>query len=1335
MSKSRPSPRQPPQPVASPDPVVPATHHSEHGFPTVYGDSAQAAEKPAVPAGAGSQLGPYQLCEKLGQGGMGAVYRAIHAHLDKVVAIKILPPHVIHNPREVERFKREMKAVGKVSHPHVVQAFDAGEVGGVHYLAMEYVEGTDLHKLVATRGTLSVQNSCKVIRQAAQGLAAAHQQGLVHRDVKPSNLLLAKKSGQVKLLDLGLARLNYDRPVADMTAPGQCLGTPDYMAPEQWNDAHRVLPSTDLYALGCTLFFLICGRPPYDSSQFKTLGSKMAAHLNAPIPSLRAARPEVSEGLERIYLRLVAKQPADRFATAQELVEALLPYTKDTVPAISAPPKRRLRLALTLLALAAASIVGLLTMSRSEPRADITDPQRATAGSTAAADPGLPVKPPVEPRTTPKLLKAVADQEIDEGKTLRVELLGTTSSDADDYQFSLTGSAPAGATIDERKGILLWKPTEEQGPGQYKFAVLVDRAGASEAQRLVFSVDVRETNQAPRFRPISDQTVMLGGKLNVALAAQDSDRPANQLQYALLAGPPAAKVDAHSGQVTWSPDLQARFGAPQEFRVRVTDDGIPAQSSTITFRVTPLEPADSLGGPHPVNAPAELVACLKDAAVESRPIDVQCSRLSPDLRQFAFTSGSGLQVWDRKYGRCARSIALPEPASTIRFSADNSHYAVLTDSGQLITWNDHVAKAVRESPNIRLVEFRPQGATLLIVPKAGPIELWDAKQDRRTFLTLGDVAPKNVASCEFAADGERLLLRIRERSEAPPRQTAESVVLFNVGDGSRLKTIACDCELLAFGPQGRLLALINERIAGRSPSRTNFISLIDAKSGQRLAEIEVSKKITGLAFSPQENLLAIGNHDLIDIWDVSAPAAPRRQRRFEIHMGTDGSLQFTRDARMIIADGVKYSDRRTLRVWNATTGRELLKQFSPPNAGRSLLSPDGAVLVAYVGGSENKIAAYRTADWQLIEETSQPRLPERIEFAADSRSYFVATADGHLREVDLHGKPARDVVDPAAVSPKFVQNTTPEAVLVTSADRKVVSWDLKSRTSSRLGILEGPITTSAEGLVFAINGFAQTMICPAGVPARPPKKSVRWVEAAWKSDKTACLLRSSEGQLVAWDASTGRAQTLPVENNSGDELPMLSFDGGLISLTSAGRVRVMAPSGAPVTELIDECALKMAQLSPNGQFVATVDEKSNLRIWTVKTANASPPTACRTPQIELTFSPDSKFLSIAGLATRLYVTATGEAWDKTATSFLAAAFSGRRLATATRDNQINIWDLESGRELAKWQLPTEPAQTASISFSPTGRYLFSARTDGAVCVFRLPTREADATEKAIGVQP
>lgn len=275
----------------------------------------------------GGQLGPYLLLEKLGEGGMGAVFKARHTKLDRLVALKVLRPQLLSRPDSLSRFEREMKAVGKVHHPNVVQALDAGDFGGVHYLSMEYVEGQDLQALMKDKGPMSVINACEVIRQAAVGLAVAHKLGLVHRDIKPSNLFVVKQTGQVKILDMGLALLSLEEASAALTSTGQCFGTPDYMAPEQWEDAHTCDARADLYSLGCTLYFLLAGRPPYSSDTHRSAANKMKGHMIDPAPDLRKVRQDVPDGVMAIYDQLMAKSPDNRFSTAEELADAIAAFS------------------------------------------------------------------------------------------------------------------------------------------------------------------------------------------------------------------------------------------------------------------------------------------------------------------------------------------------------------------------------------------------------------------------------------------------------------------------------------------------------------------------------------------------------------------------------------------------------------------------------------------------------------------------------------------------------------------------------------------------------------------------------------------------------------------------------------------------------------------------------------------------------------------------------------------------------------------------------------------------------------------------------------------------
>jgi serine/threonine protein kinase len=273
----------------------------------------------------GLVIGEYLVLEKLGQGGMGVVFKARHSPSGPVVALKILPPSFGRDGCAVDRFRREVEIASRLDHPNVVTALDTGEVQGVHFLATEYISGYDLDRLVTEGGPLPVDLALHCTIHAARGLAAAHAQGIIHRDVKPANVMLDDK-GAVRVLDLGLARvveagnLIGGSPVGSLTQSGAYMGTVDFMAPEQADDPRKVDHRADIYSLGCTLYFLLTGRPPFLGD---TVLKRLMAHQERPAPSLRAARPEVTAKLEEVYLQLMAKGPAERPDSMADVIDLL----------------------------------------------------------------------------------------------------------------------------------------------------------------------------------------------------------------------------------------------------------------------------------------------------------------------------------------------------------------------------------------------------------------------------------------------------------------------------------------------------------------------------------------------------------------------------------------------------------------------------------------------------------------------------------------------------------------------------------------------------------------------------------------------------------------------------------------------------------------------------------------------------------------------------------------------------------------------------------------------------------------------------------------------------
>jgi tRNA A-37 threonylcarbamoyl transferase component Bud32 len=274
----------------------------------------------------GGRLGQYELLERLGAGAMGQVFKARHPLMGRVVAVKVLRPHCLRHPEAAPRFVREIRALARLDHPNIVRAHDAGQAGATLFLVMEYVEGVTLDRLVRERGPLPLAQACDYVRQAALGLQHAFEHGMVHRDVKPANLILTP-AGQVKVLDLGLALLREGPcAAARQTVAGQVLGTLEYMAPEHGADARGVDIRADVYSLGCTLYDLLAGRPPFSGPGYASIPRLLKAHAEAPVPPIRQYRPDVPDGLVAVLERMLAKDPARRYATPAEVAEALRPF-------------------------------------------------------------------------------------------------------------------------------------------------------------------------------------------------------------------------------------------------------------------------------------------------------------------------------------------------------------------------------------------------------------------------------------------------------------------------------------------------------------------------------------------------------------------------------------------------------------------------------------------------------------------------------------------------------------------------------------------------------------------------------------------------------------------------------------------------------------------------------------------------------------------------------------------------------------------------------------------------------------------------------------------------
>jgi serine/threonine-protein kinase len=301
-------------------------------------------------------IGRYVILDRIGEGGMGKVYKARHRQLHRIVALKVINPERLGSKQTVERFHREIQAISKLQHPNIVWAFDADQIGSNTFFAMQYVPGQDLGRMVRQSGPLDVARACDFIRQAALGLQHIADHGMIHRDIKPSNLLIVNMANQpaklesgvlgtalrtdlVKIVDLGLTRLtdaedSEGTPMTALTHDNLLMGTPDYIAPEQASHSHSADIRSDIYSLGCTLYFAISGRPPFGGT---SAIQKILHHQINEAEPLDKLRPGVPAALSLIVRRMMAKKPEDRYQAPQEVSAALDCVIRGEIPPVAAP--------------------------------------------------------------------------------------------------------------------------------------------------------------------------------------------------------------------------------------------------------------------------------------------------------------------------------------------------------------------------------------------------------------------------------------------------------------------------------------------------------------------------------------------------------------------------------------------------------------------------------------------------------------------------------------------------------------------------------------------------------------------------------------------------------------------------------------------------------------------------------------------------------------------------------------------------------------------------------------------------------------------------------------
>jgi WD40 repeat protein/serine/threonine protein kinase len=925
--------------------------------------------------GHGSELllGSYVLLERLGEGGMGTVFKARNWKLGQIVAIKLIRKERLDNAAAVKRFQREIHACAQLNHPNIVRAFDADEVAGVHLLVMEFVDGIDLAKHVKQSGPLPVAQACECLRQAALGLQHAHEHGLIHRDIKPSNLLLTAQ-GTVKVLDLGLARMTHtaseDSP-STLTESGAVMGTPDYLAPEQARQSHEVDIRADLYSLGCTLYFLLTGKVPFPGGN---LGEKLVKNqLDEPMP-VEELRPEVPPEVAAIVRRLMAKKPEERYQTPAELEQALRTNVRPAVvpvipPRVSTandsttafasimePPStaeavdspRRLRQAasrrrwLWLNVAGGGLLLGMLGVLLLLLQRSGTATQQ-----TPEPSPGAEVETVKDSKRAGTLEKRRPEPVVIMPEPLDLPAGAPVSP------LALV-SRPA-----QVKGVRSWtiEPRGHRG-GVWSMAYSPDggrlaSAGTNDGTiRLWESATRRLVHVLVGHRAVYSVAWSPDGKTLASAGYDDTLRLWDTSSGLLL-----RTLKAHSGgvwAVAWSPDgkilacgsqdqtvglwdapsglmLRTLKGHSAEVRaVAWSPDGktVASGSSDNTVRLWEAASGQLLRSLHGHTSSVLAVAWSPDGTILASGSKDQTVRL------WERTSGKPLRALQEHTGAVG-SVAWLLDGQTLAASDDSSVRLWQADSGQLLR---NLLPGAHRSTSLA---WSPDGKTLASGNGYGTMLFWDIGDGRLVDTLQGNTG--RVRAVAWSPDGNTLASGSWDGK----------VQIWEAGTGRvrSLPTHKQQVRAVAWSPGGKTLA---------SASEDQTVQLWNVAAGQSVRVLQGQPcEVTTVAWSPDDKTLASGHRDkTVRLWEAKTGKSlltlkGHTERVFSVAWSPDGKSL------------ASASKDETVRLWNVASGQVVRTLQGHTKAVEAVAwSPDGKTLVS--GGEDGMVRFWEASSGQLL---------------------------------------------------------------------------------------------------------------------------------------------------------------------------------------------------------------------------------------------------------------------------------------------------------------------------------------------------------------------------------
>jgi serine/threonine protein kinase/WD40 repeat protein len=913
----------------------------------------------------------YRVLGLVGQGGMGAVYRAEHRRMERTVALKVINPGLIRNPATVQRFQQEVRTAARLIHPNIVTAHDADEAGGLHFLVMEYVEGRSLAELVREGGPLPIAAACAYICQAAAGLQHAHEQGMVHRDIKPHNLMVTP-GGQVKILDFGLARLARTpddstqvatSSYASLTGAGAIMGTADYIAPEQAADPRSADIRSDIYALGCTLFHLLTGRPPFPDGN---LQDKLARHAAELLPVLTTAPPQ----LAAVVARMTAKEPAARYATPADVAEALAPFVADAKPRRPAWKRRSLISVTGLLLAVGLVLVGGIVLRVTTNRGDVivqTD-DKSLELTVRRGGEIVRIRDPQSGQIWDVDTKnyRIADAKEPDGLSIELPGKGTITLRTRDGKRVTVTTGPKGiATAQD-----VHTPTSEELAKQANALDALKPEDVPEAARAY--VGGGDAKKAP-----PELVAVLG---DVAFRCQGN---ASGIAYS-----PNGKILAVSGEGRREQEARLElldavtgrhlrtvfapfFGTIDQIVFSSTSESVTVSSRNVNLN--PLR--------------FDVATGQKLPWVEGFPIQRGASAFSPDGKR-AVVAGlglnAGIKTYDAENGKLLPADPMSEDlksasVSDLAFRPDGKALAYIDDSvgGKVYLYSSVTRKSrLLAQDGVNSIVFSPDGKYLAILKEwkqEGKIVLCDG--DGKLLRTLSLANTDGVLSCCFAGE---TLVALSQDVNVP----GTVLRLWDIRK-EKLRSLPLiseriDALLCAFSPDGKTLA-----IAPSGDERR--VRLFDTETGEpRLADPGHTAGVRSLAFSPDGKTLASAG-EAVRFWNLATGKTERTW--LTLGDGVPNWLGFSPGGKVLAGT----DPTRGIVHFRELAGDRVWKSEEAHNGAitRLAFSPDRAIMATIAG--DNTVRVSRVTDGKEVHLFAAAEPVRDVAFSPDGRLLAAGT--------------------------------------------------------------------------------------------------------------------------------------------------------------------------------------------------------------------------------------------------------------------------------------------------------------------------------------------------------